>query len=93
MEFRWIEWNIDKVVDHGVTPQEAEEVVEGAASPYPLQREDEKFLVWGATAAGRLLQVVFLLDEDDMVFIIHARPLTEKEKRRRRRRRRRKGES
>ena len=45
-------------------------------------------MFWGPTAAGRLLQVVFLLDEDDTVFIIHARPLTEKEKRRRRRRQR-----
>ena len=89
MEFRWIDWNIDKVVDHGVTPREAEDVVGGAASPYPRHREDDKFLVWGPTAAGRLLQVVFLLDEDDTVFIIHARPLTDKEKRRRRRQRRR----
>ena len=93
MEFRWIEWNIDKVVDHGITPQEAENVVEGATDPYPLHREDDKFLVWGATSTGRLIQVVFLLDENDMVFIIHARPLTEKEKRRRRRQRRHKGQS
>ena len=35
MEFRWIEWNIDKVVDHGVTLKEAESVVEGAADPHP----------------------------------------------------------
>ena len=88
MEFRWIEWNVDKVIGHGVTPEEAEHVVERATSPYPQHREDDKFLVWGPTAAGRLLQVVFLLDEDDTVFIIHARPLTEKEKRRRRRRQR-----
>ncbi len=93
MEFRWIEWNIDKVVNHGVTPEEAESVVEGAADPYPQHREDDKFLVWAATSTGRLVQVVFLLDEDDCVFIIHARPLTEKEKRRRRRQRRRKGQS
>ena len=93
MEFRWIEWNIDKVVDHGVTLKEAESVVEGAADPHPQHREDGKFLVWGATTAGRLLQVVFLLDQDDSVFIIHARPLTEREKRRRRRQRRRKAPS
>ena len=90
MEFRWVEWNIDKVADHGVTPEEAADVVEGAASPYPQHREDDKFLVWGPTAAGRLLQVVFLVDEDDAVFIIHARLLTDKEKRQRRRQRRRK---
>ncbi len=93
MEFRWIEWNIDKAIDHGVTPEEAEHVVERATGPYPQYREDDKFLAWGPTAAGRLLQVVFLLDEDDTVFIIHARPLTDKEKRRRRRQRRRKDRS
>ena len=93
MEFRWIDWNTDKVVDHGVTPEEAQGVVDGAVDPYPQHREDGKFLVWGATTAGRLLQVVFLLDEEDRVFIIHARPLTEREKRRRRRQRRRKGPS
>ena len=86
MEFRWIDWNIGKVGDHRVKPAEAEYVVEQAAHPYPQHREDDRFLVWGPTAAGRLLQVVFLLDEDDTVFIIHARPLTDKEKRRRRKR-------
>ncbi len=93
MEFRWIEWNIDKVAEHGITPEEGESVIEGAADPYPQHREDDKFLVWGATSTGRLVQVVFLIDEDDMVFIIHARPLTEREKRRRRRQRRGKGQS
>ena len=92
MEFRWIEWSIDKVGDHEVTPEEAEYVAEGATDPYPQHREDDKFLVWGATPAGRLVQVVFVLDEDDTVFIIHARPLTEREKRRRRRQRQRKGQ-
>ena len=33
MEFRWIEWNIDKVGDHGVMPEEAEHVVEHAVNP------------------------------------------------------------
>jgi len=33
-------------------------------------------------AVGRLIQVIFLLDQDDTVFVIHARPLTDKEKRR-----------
>jgi uncharacterized DUF497 family protein len=54
----------------------------------PVAKADEKLIVWGPTAEGRLLQIVFVLDEDDSVFIIHARPLTEKEKKRYRRRRR-----
>jgi hypothetical protein len=45
-------------------------------------------LVWGQTRSGRYLQVVYLLGVDDVVFVIHARPLTDREKRRLRRRRR-----
>lgn len=86
MEFRWNEWNEGHISEHGVDPREAEEVVRKARSPYPLVSIDDKFLVWGPTADGRFLQVVFLVDDEDSVFVIHARPLTEKEKRRYRRR-------
>ena len=91
MLFRWIQWNIDKVTLHGVTPQEAEHAVECATSPYPRYRQDSTFLVWGSTSVGRLVQVVYVLDENDTVFVIHARPLTLKEKRRRRRQLRKRG--
>lgn len=91
MEFRWIQWNVDKVDSHGVTPDEAEDVVQAARTPYPQQRVDNKLLVRGSTAAGRLLQVIYVLDPDDTVFIIHARPLTSREKRQRRRMRRHRG--
>jgi len=57
-EFRWNEWNIEHVARHAVTPEEAEEVVMNAQQPYPLKRADEKWLVWGATSNGRMLQVV-----------------------------------
>lgn len=67
-------------------PEEAEEVVLGAKPPFPLAQDDEKYLVWGQTEAGRLVQVVFVIDADDAIFVIHARPLTEKEKKRHRRR-------
>lgn len=93
MEFRWIEWNIGKVASHGVSPDEAEQVVSRAVEPYPRYRGDGKLLVWGPTWAGRLLQVVYVLDEDDTVFVIHARPLTGAEKRRRKRQRRGRGQA
>jgi uncharacterized DUF497 family protein len=86
VEFRWNDWNESHIAAHGLEPEEAEEVVRKARAPYPLASGDEKFLVWGPTAEGRLLQVVFVLDEEDSVFIIHARPLTDNEKRRYRRR-------
>ena len=87
MEFRWNDWNIQHVGEHGVDPEEAEGVVQEAASPWPLFKGDGKFLVWGRRG-DRPLQVVFILDSDNTTYIIHARPLTEKEKRRFRRRKR-----
>lgn len=89
MEFRWIEWNIGKVAKHGVTPKEAEQVVESARRPYPTVAGDGKWLVLGQTGAGRYLQVVYLVDDDGTVFVIHARPLSDPEKRRYDRRKRR----
>lgn len=86
MLFRWNGWNEEHIAAHGVEPEEAEDVVLGARPPFPLGQADEKYLVWGSTTSGRLLQVVFVIDPDDTVFVIHARPLTEREKRRYRRR-------
>jgi uncharacterized DUF497 family protein len=87
-EFRWNEWNVEHLARHGVKPEEAEDVVMAARQPYPLERPDAKWLVWGRTPSGRALQVVFVLDEDDTIYIIHARDLTMREKQRYRRRRR-----
>ncbi len=85
MNFRWNEWNAEHIRRHGVHPDEAELAVRSARRPFPLRREDEKWLVWSRTLGGRLVQVVFVLDDDNRVFVIHARPLTDAEKRRFRR--------
>ena len=89
MQFRWIEWNRDHIADHGVSWQEAETVVRQARPPFPQQIGDDKLLVRGQGTGGRFLQVVYVLDPADTIFVIHARPLTEREKRRYRRRKRR----
>ncbi|HZZ41717.1 MAG TPA: hypothetical protein VFE58_02165 [Tepidisphaeraceae bacterium] len=81
MEFRWIDWNIQKCLKHGVDPSEVEFVVRRARRPYPRKIEDEKTLVCGQTDVGRYLQVIYLIDEDDAIFIIHAMPLTPRKKR------------
>jgi uncharacterized DUF497 family protein len=87
VEFRWNDWNVEHLAKHDVDPDEAEQVVIEARAPYPLGRSDGKYLVWGPGRADRLLQVVFVLDDDGRVFVIHARPLTDAEKHRFRRRR------
>ncbi|MGO8745340.1 MAG: hypothetical protein ACLQNE_05070 [Thermoguttaceae bacterium] len=86
MEFRWNEWNVEHIAEHGVSPVEAERVVEAARRPYPLARPDDKWLVIGRGSGGRWLQVVYVLSPEDTVFVIHARPLTDREKRRQRKR-------
>ena len=80
MDFRWNDWNAEHVETHGVSIEEAERVVETARSPFPRMIEDDKRLVWGRGRGGRLLQVIFILDEDHTIYIIHARPLNEREK-------------
>lgn len=81
MVFRWNVWNVEHVGQHGVLPWEAEEVVACARRPYPTRRTDDKWLVLGRTWGGRYLQVIYLLDDDGRAFVIHARPLTERERR------------
>jgi uncharacterized DUF497 family protein len=85
VDFRWNEWNEEHLADHGVLATEAEAVVRSARRPFPRRIDDDKWLAWGRGAGGRLLQVVFLVEEDDSVFVIHARPLTDREKSRYRR--------
>ena len=89
MQFRWINWNREHIAEHGVDWQEAEMVIRFAERPYPEQIGDEKLLVIGRGSGGRFLQVIYVLDPDDTVFVIHARPLTNREKLRYRRRKRR----
>jgi len=84
--FRWNEWNAEHVAEHGVSPEEVEWVVEHARRPYPQLREESKWRVVGRGRGGRWLQVVFVFDPEDSIYVIHARPLTEREKKRERRR-------
>jgi uncharacterized DUF497 family protein len=79
MEFRWNEWNLLHIAKHGINAEEAETVVVHARSPWP-RGVDSKYLVWGRGRAGRLLQVIFVLDNDFTKYIIHARLLNEREK-------------
>jgi uncharacterized DUF497 family protein len=89
MLFRWTDWNRDHVAEHGVDWEEAEMVVQQAKRPFPQQIDDDKLLVIGQGRGGRWLQAIYVLDSEDTVFVIHARPLTDREKARWRRRKRR----
>ena len=84
MDFRWNDWNLEHIAKHGIDPNDAELAIESALAPYPTARQDDKWLVWGRGRGGRMIQVVFVLDDDGTVFVIHARPLTDREKQRNR---------
>jgi uncharacterized DUF497 family protein len=86
MDFRWNEWNLEHVEKHGVSPAEAEFVVVNATRPYPMSAREGTLLVRGPGWGGRLLQVVYVVDPEDTIYVIHARPLDEGEKRHFRRR-------
>ena len=87
MDFRWNQWNVEHLANHGVDPDEAEDVVRRARGPYPRRIGDDKLLVWGSGRGGRLLQIIFVMDEDGTAFVIHGRELTSREKGQLRRRR------
>lgn len=85
-DFRWIAWNISKVEGPGLTVADVEYVVNHALRPYPKPIGNEKWIVIGATPSRLVIQVIYLADPDDTIFVIHSRPLTPKERSRRRRR-------
>jgi hypothetical protein len=86
-EFRWNAWNLDHVGKHGLEPADAEHVVRRARRPYPEPVDDEKWRVRGQAEDGTYIQVVYIFSPDDVVYVIHARPLTDREKKQFRRRR------
>lgn len=88
MDFRWNRWNVEHLAQHGVEPEEAEQVGTNASGLYPRRAGGDKLLVWGPGRGGRLLQVIFVLDDDGTAFVIHSRELTAREKGIHRRRRR-----
>jgi len=86
--FRWNAWNVEHIAKHGVAPEQAEHVALFANRPWPSYEGDGRWLVRGQDAAGLWLQVAYVVDPDSTLYVIHARPLTDREKRQVRRRRR-----
>lgn len=70
----------------GVAPEDVEQVVNGARSPWPEKIGKGKWRVWGRTSDGTYLQVIYIFSPDDVVFVIRAMPLTDRQKRQFRRR-------
>jgi uncharacterized DUF497 family protein len=86
--FRWNDWNVAHIDTHNIAPEEAEYVVNRARAPFPRDMGDEKFLVRGQAESGEWIQVIYVFDPPGVVYVIHARPMTDAEKRTTRRGRR-----
>ena len=82
--FRWNAWNLDHATKHGVSPAEAEWVVRRAGRQYPRYHGDDKWLVEGRGQGDRFVRVIYLIDAEGTLFIIHAMPLTGRRRRGRR---------
>ncbi len=86
--FRWNIWNVEHIAEHGVSVEEAEYVIDAQSPPWPEKIENDKRRVWGRTVEGRYLQVIYIFDPPGVVYVIHARELTDREKRQCRKRNR-----
>ena len=77
MKFKWIDWNVEHISEHNVSPDEAEEVV-----IYGKKRKGKNNtkISIGQTEDGRYLLVVYVREKNGDIFVITARDLTEKEK-------------
>ena len=72
------ETQLPHIYDHGVSEQEAEEVIAGA--PIAEPSTNDSLIAVGRTRAGRLLKVVYKVDDwpPDSLFVITAYDATPK---------------
>ena len=83
-EFVWPPERIDHIAQHGVSPEEVEEVCFGRSFVQRARSEGENpvYYVLGQTHAGRHLLRVVIQFPDGNGYPVTARPMTAKEKRR-----------
>jgi phage-related protein len=80
-DFRWNAWNLEHATKHGVAVHEVEHVVRNARRPYPRDIGDEKWLVEGRGQGDRFVRVIYVLDMDGTIYVLHAMPLTTRRRR------------
>lgn len=83
-EIIWPQERIDHIAEHGVTPEEVEEICFGNPLVLRAKSEGENpvYYVLGQTDEGRYLFCVVIRFPDGKGYPVSARPMTGKEKRR-----------
>ena len=72
-EFVWtLTGNVAHLEEHGVTPDEAKEVVMNATSTSVNRHHSERIFAMGRTSAGRKLGVSYVHFDDVTVYVITA---------------------
>lgn len=82
--FDWDEGNAEHIAEHGISVEEAEEAILDPlriAAPAYRGSEERRRGLLGATAAGRLLFLVFT-HRNERVRVVTARDASQREKRR-----------
>jgi hypothetical protein len=63
--FKWIEWNLQKIDAHGLSPAEVEAAFDQVLAL--RERRDGSFEMFAATLAGRRIWVIWRYDREDDV--------------------------
>lgn len=61
--FKWIDWNIQHIAAHGLSPEEVEAAFDRVFSM--TERSDGSFRMFAETPAGKRIWVVWRYDRDD----------------------------
>lgn len=85
--FDWDDADIAHIAQHGVEPEEVEEVFYN--EPLVRRSRDGRYIALGQSWAGRYLAVIFELRPGNVVRVVTARPMTKAERQLYRRRARR----
>jgi hypothetical protein len=80
--FRWNDWNLEHATRHGCGVEEIESVVRNAGRGRSRKIGKGKYTAEGRGQGGRMIRVIFVLDDDVTRFVIHAMPLTTRRRRR-----------
>jgi len=79
----WNDWNLDHATKHGCRIEEIESVVRRElVSRRQRKCGSQKWIVAGRGIGDRVLEVVFVVDPEETIYVIHAMPLSTRRRRR-----------
>jgi uncharacterized DUF497 family protein len=81
-DFRWNVHNIEHAQKHGCTIDEIQDVVARPQRGYPGKIGNGKFRVVGRGVGGRVIEVIFVRDVDETMYVIHAQQISTRRRRR-----------